>query len=431
VIDGTLSKFYNFRNNHASQTIKMFYLHLLLQFLLIKTNFAIEKNNSDNEKSEDKCPFSDNRNKYSAASNKWQEYLENISAAEAEYIPCNIDSSCSSCFDDVIERDLAPFKSGISQEMIRKAEAVSRVTKYQIIDGQLYRSEDCMFPFRCSGIEHFLLSLAADLPDTELVVNTRDWPQLHSGMSSSPVPVFSFSKTVQYNDIMYPVWAFWCGGPAISLYPRGLGRWDQHRETLGQAATEWPWSAKRDEAMFRGSRTSAERDPLVLLSRQCPAVVDAQYTKNQAWKSVKDTLGREPADEVSLESHCQYKYLFNYRGVAASFRFKHLFLCRSLVFHVGDEWLEYFYPAMKPWIHYIPVNKKADQEELFHLIEFSRDHPEISEKIAEAGAEFIENHLRMSDVTCYWRKLLLAYTKLLSYKVVKDKSLMLVKPMPN
>ena len=49
------------------------------------------------------------------------------------------------------------------------------------------------------------------------------------------------------------------------------------------------------------------------------------------------------------------RYLFNFRGVAASFRFKHLFLCDSVVFHVGDKWLEFFYPALKPWVHYIPV----------------------------------------------------------------------------
>lgn len=71
-----------------------------------------------------------------------------------------------------------------------------------------------------------------------------------------------------------------------------------------------------------------------------------------------------PAPEISLESHCMYKYLFNFRGVAASFRYKHLFLCRSLVFHVGDEWKEFYYYAMKPWIHYIPVPKNADQKEL-------------------------------------------------------------------
>lgn len=34
-------------------------------------------------------------------------------------------------------------------------------------------------------------------------------------------------------------------------------------------------------------RTSSERDPLVLLSRASPDLVDAQYTRNQAWRSEK------------------------------------------------------------------------------------------------------------------------------------------------
>jgi protein glucosyltransferase len=67
---------------------------------------------------------------------------------------------------------------------------------------------------------------------------------------------------------------------------------------------------------------------------------------------------------VSLEDHCKYRYLFNFRGVAASFRLKHLFLCRSLVFHVGDEWLEFFYPALHPWVHYIPVKSSATKEDI-------------------------------------------------------------------
>lgn len=61
----------------------------------------------------------------------------------------------------------------------------------------------------------------------------------------------------------------------------------------------------------------------------------------------QDLLGAPEANRVPLEEHCQFAYLFNFRGVAASFRHKHLFLCMSLVFHVGNEWLEFYYPAMK------------------------------------------------------------------------------------
>lgn len=79
-----------------------------------------------------------------------------------------------------------------------------------------------MFPARCSGIEHFLLKLVPKLGNTEMVINTRDWPQLNK-LQGLPGPVFSFSKTSDYYDIMYPTWSFWEGGPAIGLYPRGIG----------------------------------------------------------------------------------------------------------------------------------------------------------------------------------------------------------------
>lgn len=365
-------------------------------------------------------------NKYSKENNRWEEYLENNSKAASDYVTCKIES-CSSCHDQVFEADLAIFSEGITKEMVTKAALISRTTKYQIIGGKLYRSEDCMFPFRCQGIEHFLLQLAPSLADTEFIVNTRDWPQLSKYLQDK-LPVFSFSKTEEFLDIMYPAWAFWGGGPAIGLYPRGLGRWDQHRDTLGEAARQTPWELKSDLAFFRGSRTSSERDPLVLLARKCPKVADARYTKNQAWKSPKDTLGMEAAEEASLESHCNYKYLFNYRGVAASFRLKHLFLCRSLVFHVGSDWLEFFYPALRPWVHFIPVSSNAGEEEIFHLLEFVKEHQDLARGIAEAGAKFVEEQLKMEDVTCYWDKLLSAYSKLLQYKVERDPKLVLIGP---
>lgn len=366
-----------------------------------------------------KCELS----KYSSDNNRWAEYMSNIAQARKEYVPCGSSGSCSSCHDGVITKDLEPFKEGINSEMIDQAFSLGRLTKFQIIRGKVYRSRDCMFPFRCQGVEHFLTQVSHLLPDTEFVLNTRDWPvvQIRPGVQTPPLPVFSFSKVQsEHLDIMYPAWAFWAGGPAISLYPTGLGRWDQHRISLGEAAKETPWANKTNTGFFRGSRTSSERDPLVRLSRSCPHVVDAQYTKNQAWKSDKDTLGMEPATEVSLESHCSYRYLFNFRGVAASFRLKHLFLCRSLVLHVGEDWLEFWYPGLVPWYHYIPVLNTATEEEILGLIEFLQENDDLAHQIAEQGADYVDQHLRMEDVKCYWTKLLTAYSKLLKYKIERD-----------
>jgi len=347
----------------------------------------------------------------------WKKYKDKISKALFKYEECTT-ADCS-CYLGTLENDLDIWKDGITKEVFEKAK--DRGTHYQIIGHKLYRQSDCMFPFRCSGVEHFILEIIKDLPDMELLINTRDWPQ--SPKHGSPLPIFSFSKPLSENfDIMYPAWTFWEGGPAVwPIYPTGLGRWDQQREIIPKAAAEWPWDQKLNMGFFRGSRTSSERDPLVLLSRAQPELVDAQYTKNQAWKSDADTLGEQPAKELKLEDHCKYKYLFNFRGVAASFRFKHLFLCDSVVFQVGNKWLEFFYPAMKPWVHYIPV--ETDLSNVKELLEFAQNNDQVVKEIAERGRKFIWDHLRMEDISCYWRHLLTKYANLLKWKPKRDKSL--------
>lgn len=50
------------------------------------------------------------------------------------------------------------------------------------------------------------------------------------------------------------------------------------------AKEKYPWDKKQSKGFFIGSRTSGERDPLILLSRAQPELVYAAYTKNQAYK---------------------------------------------------------------------------------------------------------------------------------------------------
>ncbi|NWI39968.1 PGLT1 glucosyltransferase, partial [Picathartes gymnocephalus] len=349
---------------------------------------------------------------------KWKTITGQIKKAVEAYEPC-VKENCS-CHQSVWKQDLAPFRGGISKETMSDVVSRKLGTHYQIIKNKLYREQDCMFPARCSGVEHFILGIIHRLPDMEMVINVRDYPQVPKWMKPI-IPVFSFSKTSEYNDIMYPAWTFWEGGPAVwPIYPTGLGRWDLMREDLRRSAEKWPWKKKISKGYFRGSRTSPERDPLILLSRENPELVDAEYTKNQAWKSEKDTLGKPPAKEIPLVDHCKYKYLFNFRGVAASFRLKHLFLCGSLVFHVGEEWLEFFYPQLKPWVHYIPV--RSDLSDVRELLQFVKENDAIAQEISERGRQFITEHLKMEDVSCYWEHLLSEYAQTLTYKVKRRKS---------
>lgn len=53
----------------------------------------------------------------------------------------------------------------------------------------------CQVPFlhRCSGVEHFILGIVHRLPDMEMVINVRDYPQVPKWMKPI-IPVFSFSK---------------------------------------------------------------------------------------------------------------------------------------------------------------------------------------------------------------------------------------------
>ncbi|XP_008323544.2 protein O-glucosyltransferase 1 [Cynoglossus semilaevis] len=349
---------------------------------------------------------------------EWKKMKTEISKAVSGYAPCSPDN-CS-CHLSVLQQDLRPFKGGISEAIMASTIKRGVGTHYQIIGHKLYRETNCMFPARCSGVEHFILEVINKLPDIELVINVRDYPQVPN-WSQQILPVFSFSKTSDYHDIMYPAWTFWEGGPAVwPIYPTGLGRWDLMMDDLKKSAAEWPWKKKVSKGFFRGSRTSPERDPLILLSREDPELVDAEYTKNQAWKSERDTLGKPPAKEIPLVDHCKYKYLFNFRGVAASFRFKHLFLCGSLVFHVGDEWQEFFYPQLKPWVHYVPV--KQDLSDVRELLQFVKENDDIAKEIAARGREFILTHLQMQDVSCYWQRLLTDFSDLLTYNPKRNSS---------
>lgn len=165
-------------------------------------------------------------------------------------------------------------------------------------------------------------------------------------------------------------------------------------------------------AFFRGSRTSSDRDHLINnIAVKYPQIVDAKYTKGTSQRA--DALRKYPAAaQVPLRDHCRYRFLIDIRGVAASFRFRHLFLCKSLVFHVvaEPEWIEFFHIGLVAWVHYIPIKK--DLSDLVSKIKWSIENSYMAQQIAQTGFEFVRDHMRVEDITNYYSKLLNGYADL-------------------
>ncbi|KAF8373611.1 hypothetical protein PRIPAC_80040, partial [Pristionchus pacificus] len=336
----------------------------------------------------------------------------------------NIEISKELYYESEWKRDLAPFQSGITREMMGQLESLGN--KYQIINHTVYRAKRCTFPARCQGVDKFLTRLAHRLEDTEFVLNDFDNPKLTK--RARPLPLFSFSKKEDdYWDILYPAWSFHSGGPAISIYPSGIGNWSETKEELSKYSSSHPWSTRESRGFFIGSRTNHQRDSLVLLSRRFPSLVDASFTKNQAYRSPQDTLNAEPSTERPFEYNCNYKYLFNFRGIAASFRFKYLLACGSTVFHLDDGWIEFFYRKLIPYYHYIPLKERENnQKGLKTLLEYAIEHDEEMKKIGDNAHSWISSHLDESSIDLYWIGLLSSYSSLLKFPIERDVSLMKV-----
>jgi protein glucosyltransferase len=238
--------------------------------------------------------------------------------------------------------------------------------------------------------------------------------------TSDPLPVFSFSKVPgAHSDILYPNWAFWDGGPWLKEIP--TWRWDLNRRELLEAGDATPWPQKQDTVFFRGSRTNDNRDSLVLHSHDHPDRWDVRFTLNQDQETTKyitETLGIEPAPHVPPREHCKYRYLLNFDGVAASFRLRDILACGSTVLYVKPTWVEFYYSKLHPWEHFIPLDLDGIKSQ--KVMDFLWAHPELPQRVASRGRDFIENHLTMGHVERYWLQILREYASLERFHPVRN-----------
>jgi hypothetical protein len=171
--------------------------------------------------------------------------------------------------------------------------------------------------------------------------------------------------------------------------------------------TKVPWKKKFDKLVWRGAVMElAIRERLLEMS------------EGHEWADVKvlnweDEGAGKIHDVLSMDEHCQYKFVAHTEGVSYSARLQNLQNCRSVVVAHKLKWIQHH--------HHLMLSSGPDQNfveagEDFNDLEIAMamlvDDDELAERIADNSVRtFREHYLTPAAETCYWRKLFRGWAK--------------------
>ncbi len=167
-------------------------------------------------------------------------------------------------------------------------------------------------------------------------------------------------------------------------------------------AGAWPWHRKKPQLVWRGAS-------LDLPARQ----KFVRITKGKPWADVQFLIwnGDEKNTDtalLSMDEHCQYKFISHTEGVSYSGRLKYIANCRSVLVMPRLEWLEHFHPLLipdGPDQNYVEV--RADYSNLEKKMKELLADDAKAERIADNSARtFRDRYLSPAAETCYWRRLI-------------------------
>ncbi|HSX26355.1 MAG TPA: glycosyl transferase family 90 [Chlamydiales bacterium] len=323
-----------------------------------------------------------------------------------------------------IEHDLAPFTNELSRKSLDQLFASHGEALYlvrvRVVRGkltfetsntskQLNWVSDLIIP----GIRK--LHRLVHLPDLDFIFTGRDlidrMPSLSSDMSL--LPVFIMSKCIHDQDlILFPDWFALNNG------------YEPAKSQILEGNEFYPWESKETLLFFRGADSgvwdrsnwrNAPRPKLVSLSLQYPHLINAKFYTLLDYEidsTIRDTIRREGmmGEYVPLKDHPRYKYVMDIDGhCAAAPRLPLLLHSNSVLFKNMTNSRLWFYPPLKPYVHFIPVAE--DLSDLLTQLKWAIHHDEECKKISQNARALAEEILSLESIYLYLYRLLCEYSK--------------------
>ncbi len=278
---------------------------------------------------------------------------------------------------------------GSQVERVEKAPALHE-------EGALGRADHYLNLFRMA---------AAALPDDYHATLALE---LNDKLPFTPiVPVFCFQKRIEQRGILLPDIDFL----VFDFYAGEHFRDDVHYED------------KMADAIFSGSTTGGEITPA--MARECalPRLRAARFfqdhgrvrfrlpnivqTTEEAARAILAEMPFCQGEPVQWKAQFQRRYLLSMDGNGATCsRVAIALRSQSVLMKYDSPDLLYYFQALQPWRHYIPISADSDVEKLLDIDDWS---PGLVQSIAEESTRFAVQYLNREAVLAYTTQLLLLY----------------------
>lgn len=136
----------------------------------------------------------------------------------------------------------------------------------------------------------------------------------------------------------------------------------RERYAVSQPNNFEDWYTLEPRAIWRGSPTgptSLATNPRVALCRKAleyPDLIDAQLVLKKHQSHIKEDPEYSDLIADKPSSFDRYRAVIDLDGNAWSSRFASLLCSQQVVLKVQPRSVDYFFPSLEPYVHYIPVN---------------------------------------------------------------------------
>jgi hypothetical protein len=319
----------------------------------------------------------------------------------------------SSWMKKQIEDDFRPFfTTGISKDQIEQTALqvqTPMIIRYRIAKGRLYR----YFP-QGELISTLDNSTEKALKSLLQLIRFKDTDFLISYFDGTPFPG---SEVRCEASILVPAKRKGLEGYPLIPDWRSLGEWwISDIKSVQKSMAAIPWEAKKNFAVWRGSVTNRIRVDLCHLAKLHPQYLDAKINLKIEDPFLQEQAQKEElyGDHLSWDEFLSHKYLPIVDGVmCAAPAFQWRLLSNSLTFLQEAEGVQWFYGAIEPFVHFIPV--KSDLSDLIEKLQWAQSHDLECRQIAEQSTLFARQSLLFDQVLLYLAFVLKEYSSLQTF----------------